>query len=402
MPKETDRLKLPLPLGNETVSRESINGIFEKIDAGVATQADLDTLREAVSQMDIPDASLTQKGQVQLSSKTDGTSETVAATEKAVRDARVAAINSAQAYVDAKSWQKHRFTNDESLAFNISNQNLNNIIKTGFYAGENITNGPLTAVARWYYIEVIAMSPSHIKQIAMDLFGNTYQQRTNNGTTWTAWSEDLFTSVSNGKASIAAAITDKGVSTAANASFATMASNVTKVKQAHYQSTTSPAGFINSGSGVPFVLATFPGGTSIISAYGRTPIGSSIFNDRWSVQSKASDKFELRLRDANGVDWILSTHNYIGSNGTTNDSVNSFWSIAQIHVNLLSGVAMVVARVDSYVSWNNVHQGGYGYSNSTTKPNGGFDNSRNFSLIVVSEGSVNFPGNNSALIVESM
>ncbi|OPG94207.1 hypothetical protein B2I21_33640 [Chryseobacterium mucoviscidosis] len=91
MPQETDRLKLPLPLGNETVNRESINGIFEKIDAGVATQADLDTLREAVSKMDIPDASLTQKGKVQLSIKTDGSSETVAATEKAVRDALIAA-----------------------------------------------------------------------------------------------------------------------------------------------------------------------------------------------------------------------------------------------------------------------------------------------------------------------
>ncbi|MET1171441.1 tail fiber protein [Paenibacillus amylolyticus] len=87
MPQETDRLKLPLPLGNENVTRESINGIFEKIDADVATQADLDVLREAVSKMDIPDASLTQKGKVQLSSKTDGPSETVAATEKAVRDA---------------------------------------------------------------------------------------------------------------------------------------------------------------------------------------------------------------------------------------------------------------------------------------------------------------------------
>ncbi|MGV2883304.1 phage tail protein [Paenibacillus taichungensis] len=85
MPKETNRLKLPLPLGNENVTRESINGIFEKIDAGVATKADLDTLREAVSKMDIPDASLTQKGKVQLSNKTDGTSETVAATEKAVK-----------------------------------------------------------------------------------------------------------------------------------------------------------------------------------------------------------------------------------------------------------------------------------------------------------------------------
>ncbi|WP_127538096.1 tail fiber protein [Paenibacillus illinoisensis] len=95
MPQETDRLKLPLPLGNENVTRESINGIFEKIDAGVATQEDLDTLREAVSKMDIPDASLTQKGKVQLSSKTDGTSEAMAATEKAVRDARVAAVSAA-------------------------------------------------------------------------------------------------------------------------------------------------------------------------------------------------------------------------------------------------------------------------------------------------------------------
>ncbi|UPK45207.1 pyocin knob domain-containing protein [Paenibacillus pabuli] len=38
MPKETKRLKLPLPLGNENVTLESINGIFEKIDAGVATR----------------------------------------------------------------------------------------------------------------------------------------------------------------------------------------------------------------------------------------------------------------------------------------------------------------------------------------------------------------------------
>ncbi|MFS0857896.1 tail fiber protein [Paenibacillus taichungensis] len=109
MPKETNRLKLPLPLGNENVTRESINGIFEKIDAGVATKADLDTLREAVSKMDIPDASLTQKGKVQLSNKTDGTSETVAATEKAVRDARVAAASDAKvqansAEANAKSY----------------------------------------------------------------------------------------------------------------------------------------------------------------------------------------------------------------------------------------------------------------------------------------------------------
>lgn len=38
--------------------------------------------------------------------------------------------------------------------------------------------------------------------------------------------QEVFTSVSNGKASIASAITDKGVSTASDATFATMATNI--------------------------------------------------------------------------------------------------------------------------------------------------------------------------------
>lgn len=167
MPKETDRLKLPLPLGNENVTRESINGIFEKIDAGVATREsilipaesdlnsyitegeyycptnatvgtlanspvgvafhltiekhagvvqtlttfepsnlqvfqrnyyvgwgpwkkvptrdDIEQLQEDLQNADIPPASLTEPGIVQLSNATDGTSETLAATEKAVK-----------------------------------------------------------------------------------------------------------------------------------------------------------------------------------------------------------------------------------------------------------------------------------------------------------------------------
>ncbi|WP_339276529.1 phage tail protein [Paenibacillus sp. FSL W8-0426] len=100
MPMKTDRLKLPLPLGNENVTRESINAIFEKIDAGVATQEELD---KAVSEMDIPDASLTQKGKVQLSSKTNGTSETLAATEKAVNVAFAEAQSAKQLGVEQKA-----------------------------------------------------------------------------------------------------------------------------------------------------------------------------------------------------------------------------------------------------------------------------------------------------------
>ncbi|ETT31679.1 hypothetical protein C161_26980 [Paenibacillus sp. FSL R5-192] len=84
MPIETKRLKLPLPLGNESVSRAGINAIFEKIDEGIATREDVEELRQLVNEMDIPDASLIQKGKVQLSSKTNGDREDIAATEKAV------------------------------------------------------------------------------------------------------------------------------------------------------------------------------------------------------------------------------------------------------------------------------------------------------------------------------
>lgn len=187
MPKETDRLKLPLPLGNENVTRESINGIFEKIDAGVATRESIpipagsdlnsyitegeyycpanatvgtlanspvgvafhltierhagvvqtlttfeptnlqvfqrnyyvgwgpwkkvptrDDIEEVkvytdqkLGEIVINDASLTDKGIVQLSNAVDGTREDLAATEKAVRDARIAAEKNLKDYTDA-------------------------------------------------------------------------------------------------------------------------------------------------------------------------------------------------------------------------------------------------------------------------------------------------------------
>lgn len=47
--------------------------------------------------------------------------------------------------------------------------------------------------------------------------------------------DQLFTSVSNGKAQIASAITDKGVSTSANASFAQMAANIGEIETLNYE-----------------------------------------------------------------------------------------------------------------------------------------------------------------------
>lgn len=174
MPKETDRLKLPLPLGNENVTRESINGIFEKIDAGVATQADMDTLREAVSQMDIPDASLTQKGKVQLSNKIDGDSEKLAPTEMALSYARLVA----QQYVDDKAWQKYKLTSDEGFVTNLTGSvDLNTLLNTGFYFISGFINGPNNNGGA-YHVEVLTRNYSGLTWTLQRLTQANYSGRT--------------------------------------------------------------------------------------------------------------------------------------------------------------------------------------------------------------------------------
>ncbi|QOS82586.1 tail fiber protein [Paenibacillus sp. JNUCC31] len=245
MPKETDRLKLPLPLGNENVTRESINGIFEKIDAGVATQADLETLREAVSKMDIPDASLTQKGKVQLSSKTDGSSETLAATEKAVRDARVAAISAAATdattksnaaetnardYINAKPWQRVRVTADDGSTMMLSSgYDINSDMSTGFYRGVGIVNAPDSG---WWHFEVLKHDSSYATQVAYPLDRSyTYRMRVKSGGIWGPWSPDVFQSGVDAKNGIVGAINAKGGSASTSDTWAQLSAKVTAIKQ---------------------------------------------------------------------------------------------------------------------------------------------------------------------------
>ncbi|MGG3310770.1 phage tail protein [Paenibacillus lautus] len=71
--------KDPMVDGNETFNIETmLNENWDKVD-------------EAVGNIKVPDASLTEKGIVQLSNSTNGTRENVAATEKAVKDAALQA-----------------------------------------------------------------------------------------------------------------------------------------------------------------------------------------------------------------------------------------------------------------------------------------------------------------------
>ena len=264
MPKETDRLKLPLPLGNESVTRESINRIFEKIDAGVATREDLDTLREAVSQMDIPDASLTQKGKVQLSNKADGTSETVAATEKAVRDAQLNAINVAtldataniKTYIDTKTWQKHRLTADNGKSQLISGTNLNSLVANGQYNGNSLINAPSPGNANeWWYIDVQCHSngSGFVIQRASRLNGGTQTlyHRTQENNIWQVWSPDVFQSGVDAKNGIVGAINAMDGSASTSDTWAQLKDKIlgiSTISPGNFSIYSAPTGSTSNGS----------------------------------------------------------------------------------------------------------------------------------------------------------
>lgn len=92
--------KDPMTDGNETFNIETmLNENWDKIDTAVGQ------VREGLENVnvDIPDASLTEKGIVQLSSATNGTRENVAATEKAVKAAYDEALAGKQLGVEQKA-----------------------------------------------------------------------------------------------------------------------------------------------------------------------------------------------------------------------------------------------------------------------------------------------------------
>ncbi|MGG3508281.1 pyocin knob domain-containing protein [Paenibacillus lautus] len=320
--------KDPMVDGNETFNIETmLNENWDKVDEAVGkVREDLGNI-----DVDIPEASLTEKGIVQLSNATNGTRENVAATEKAVKvayDRGSAGITAAakavpKAIPDNRSiaskpsdysqnvaytfktgsivglpaeqfvvihgfkgwtddsggvtheyasggttggmyhrtgsaandtwgpwmqiidygapWQKRKLTEDNGLSINVSNGNANNLTEAGLYVGENIANAPVTGAGQWYYINVMAMAAGvWVKQIAIDLFSNTYQMRTGSDAgggviSWGPWTQDLFTSVANGKQAIATAISGKGVPASGSDEFAVLANKIGQISTG-YQS----------------------------------------------------------------------------------------------------------------------------------------------------------------------
>ncbi|MFI2856774.1 pyocin knob domain-containing protein [Paenibacillus sp. JSM ZJ436] len=199
-----------------------------------------------VNNISIPDASTSVKGIVQLSTSTTSTSTTTAATPSAVKAAydlasgretttgaqtkATTAETNAKAYTDAKAWQKVPVTSDLGYAIDISTQNLNTARKTGWYMGSNVTNAPTTG---WWYFEIVRHNDSWEVQKAYDFnVAGSYRQRTKQNGVWTAWSEDLFQSVVNGKNAVAAAINGKNGNASGSDTFDQLASKISQISTA--------------------------------------------------------------------------------------------------------------------------------------------------------------------------
>ncbi|MGG4091945.1 pyocin knob domain-containing protein [Paenibacillus lautus] len=205
--------------GNDTFNVDVVlNDNWDKLDAAVGQiQEDLDNVTVTV-----PDASLTEKGIVQLSNDTNGTSETMAATPKAVKaaydrgSAGVSAAATAQAKADAaetpagaQAKANAAETNAKTYAENYTKQNsaiagwsagyrsaknlpsgtdMNVVYDTGFYDGFGLTNAPTN---EWYFYQVMSHSSGPTTwrtQLAYNFNDNTktYRRSQINGG-WTPW-----------------------------------------------------------------------------------------------------------------------------------------------------------------------------------------------------------------------
>lgn len=131
-------------------------------------------------------------------------------------------------------WQKHRLTADNGTVQNLpSATNLNDIKTSGFFDGSGLLNSPPVVKDGWIYIHV--MNHSHngvgwVKQTAYNFYSDSFWTRTCQDGAWQAWSEDLFTSVANGKASLKTAISGKGGTVSQAGSVATFAELVSGIQ----------------------------------------------------------------------------------------------------------------------------------------------------------------------------
>lgn len=236
------------------------NGVIDYLDgteAGemrndIGVMADLTTIEKdslvlAINEVNAKspaDASITQKGIVQLSNSTSSTSETQAATSKALKTTYDLANSKespsgAQAkadvvknYVDNLTWQRTKVTANDGTAVLISSQDIHQIQQTGFYMGSNVINAP---TADWFFFEVNRHNNQYATINAYPLSAGattTYglRQKRQIGGSWGPWSDDLFQSGVDAKQGIVDAINAMGGSASTNDTWAVLSSKIRAIK----------------------------------------------------------------------------------------------------------------------------------------------------------------------------
>ena len=135
--------------------------------------------------------------------------------------------------------QLYKMTTDEGESVRLTDDiDLNTVLKTGNYRVVVLNHS--FVVAGTYLLMVIQHDGSALSQILINensKRGSTYVRARNSVGAWGYWTrllnnedyDQLFQSVSSGKTAIANATTQKGVPTAVDAEFATMANNILQI-----------------------------------------------------------------------------------------------------------------------------------------------------------------------------
>ncbi len=125
----------------------------------------------------------------------------------------------------------------------IANGNFDNVLKTGYYAMHNSSNGPTSEhIHSLIVFDSTSGLDTSIQQIAIPLKSNDIYIRHEyrmslSSVSWSAWVRlpnakdlnDLKKSVSDGKSAVASAITEMGISTETDDTFETIAENIGKI-----------------------------------------------------------------------------------------------------------------------------------------------------------------------------
>ncbi|MCI8337900.1 MAG: hypothetical protein HFH62_04325 [Lachnospiraceae bacterium] len=180
----------------------------------------------------------------------------------------------------------------------VSNGNFDNVLKTGYYAMHNSSNGPTNEhIHSLIVFNSTSGLDTSIQQIAIpiksdDIYIRHESRMSLSSVSWSAWVRlpnakdlnDLKKSVSDGKSAVASAITEMGVSTESDAAFETMAGNVEKIKP----SITVGGGVNGTWNGSTFTYGGGCGGNASINGKNTVSATASLTSGTTTVGGNAS------------------------------------------------------------------------------------------------------------------